>query len=187
MFRRYLALLLRYSVADLGVHHTTFFVHLGLTDLLMHSVALLLDLTLPVLGGGADILRLHLALLLLAHLALLLSVAFLLLDDLSDQFRRVHTAHLRNILAFLFSNLGTLLLRLLLGGAFLRENVSEIRPGSFTQDPGYLCCGGPTLLGESDLLLGLGLHLTLTDRNLLAHRDYGVHTTLLRDLGRWLL
>ena len=153
----------------------------------MDSGALRPHLALPVLGGGADVSHLHLALLLLAHLALLLDVTLLLLDDLRDHLRHVGTVHTRDLVAFLLSNLCTLLLRLLLGGAFLRENVSEIRPGSFTQDPGYLCCGGPTLLGESDLLLGLGLHLTLTDRNLLAHRDHGVHTTLLRDLGRWLL
>ena len=113
--------MLRSGAADLSVYQTTFFVHLCLTDLLLHRVALLLHLALPVLDGGADLLHLYLALLLLAHLAVLLGATLLLLDDLRDHLGRVRTAHARDILAVFLSNLGTLLLRLLLGRAFLRD------------------------------------------------------------------
>ena len=47
---------------------------------------------------------------------------------------------------------------------------------------GYLSGGGTTLLGESDVLLGLWLHLALTDGNLLTHGDQRVHTALLWNL-----
>ena len=119
----YLALLLGSGGADLPVHQTTFFVDLCLAELLLHRAAVLPHLALPLLAGGADLLHVQLALPLLPLLALLLSPALLLLDHLSDHLGAVHTAHARNVLAVLLSHLGTLLLSLLLGRAFLRDTL----------------------------------------------------------------